>query len=413
MKNRATTSLSVDPIAVLRDPATVRARAHTLLKLGKSGALRHFSVDMDKLGAVADLVAAVIRSNYPDLKIPYHGRWRHFSYGEIDRWHDLQGRYANTDEMVRSAIDLAVISVLLDAGAGTQWKYKEPARSDIEVGRSEGLALASFYMFKNGLFSSDSRTPLRADAGALALLDDRKLAAGFQASPRNPMAGLEGRIQLIKGLALALTAHPDIFGKGIARPGNIYDALGKDKTEIRAKDILAALLKGFEKIWPGRIIVRGHNLGDVWTHSQIEAGDETNHLMPFHKLSQWLAYSLLEPFEWGGKTVTGLDELTGLAEYRNGGLFVDTGLIALKDAQTAEKPHKPSDEIIVEWRALTVALLDELRIPVAERLGIAQDNFPLARLLEGGSWQAGRKIAREKRASGEPPIKILSDGTVF
>lgn len=413
MKNRTTTSLDADPIAKLRDPATIRARAHMLLTLGREGALRHFSVNLDQLGAVADLVAMVIRGNYPDLHIPYHGRWRHFSYGEVDRWHDLQGRFSNTEDMVRSAIDLAVISVLLDAGAGAQWKFKEPARTDFEVGRSEGLALASFYMFKNGLFSSDPKTPLRADAGALALLDDRKLAAGFQAGPRNPMAGLEGRIQLVKGLALALTAHPELFGKGIARPGNIFDALAKNKTEVRAKDILTALLTGFATIWPGRIIVRGQNLGDVWTHSQLVFQDETNHLMPFHKLSQWLTYSLLEPFEWAGKKVTGLDELTGLAEYRNGGLFVDTGLLTLNEPDDSEKPHKPSDEIIVEWRALTIALLDELRIPVAERLGLAPESFPLARLLEGGSWHAGRKIAKEKRVSGEPPIKILSDGTVF
>ncbi len=413
MRSKAKTTIDSDPIAVLRDPATIRARAHLLLDLGKQGSLRHFSVHMDKLGEVAEFVAGVIRGNYPDLKIPYHGRWRHFTFGEVDRWHDLQGRFSNTDDMVRAAIDLAVISVLLDAGAGAQWKYKEPARSDIEVGRSEGLALASFYMFKNGVFSSDARHPLRADAGALALLDDRKLAMGFQAGPKNPMAGLEGRIHLVKSLALALTAHPELFGKGIARPGNLYDALGKDKTEVRAKDILAALLSGFETIWPGRIIIRGHNLGDVWTHSQLAFADETNHLMPFHKLSQWLTYSLLEPFEWAGKKVTGLDELTGLAEYRNGGLFVDTGLIALKDPDDAEESHKPSDELIVEWRALTVALLDELRVPVAERLGLAPDSFPLARLLEGGSWHAGRKIAKEKRKNADPPIKIVSDGTVF
>jgi hypothetical protein len=406
------TSVEADAVAILRDPATIRRRAHELLKIGRDGGLRHFRVNSDRLAAVADFTADVIRNHYPDLDIPYHGRWRHFSYGEVDRWGDLQGRFSNTDEMVRAAIDLAVVSVLLDAGAGAQWKYRE-ARSDFEVGRSEGLALASFYMFKNGLFSSDAKHPLRADAGALALLDERKLAAGFQAGPKNPMAGLEGRIQLVKGLALALTAHPELFGKGIARPGNLYDALAKDKAEIPAKDILAALLKGFETIWPGRIIIHGHNLGDVWTHRQIEYADDTNHLMPFHKLSQWLTYSLLEPFEWAGKKVTGLDELTGLAEYRNGGLFVDMGVLELKDAAEAEKAHKPSDELIVEWRALTVALLDELRLPVAERLGLKPEEFPLARLLEGGTWQAGRRIAKEKRPSADPPIRILSDGTVF
>ena len=46
--------------------------------------------------------------------------------------------------------------------------------------------------------------------------------------------------------------------------------------------------------------------------------------MPLHKLSQWLAYSLIEPLQRAGIAVTDIDGLTGLAEYRNGGLFIDT-----------------------------------------------------------------------------------------
>ena len=65
-------STGSDPVAVLRDPATIRARAHLLLDLGKKGELRHFSVNFGKLGEVADFVATVIRGNYPDLQIPYH-----------------------------------------------------------------------------------------------------------------------------------------------------------------------------------------------------------------------------------------------------------------------------------------------------------------------------------------------------
>jgi len=49
--------------------------------------------------------------------------------------------------------------------------------------------------------------------------------------------------------------------------------------------------------------------------------------VPFHKLSQWLAYSLIEPLEAAGIAVDGLGDLTALAEYRNGGLLVDLGVI--------------------------------------------------------------------------------------
>lgn len=399
-------------MVVLRDPATVRARARMLLDMGREKELAYFDVNMEKMGGVAAFVAEVIRAHYPDLQIPYHGRWRHFTAGGVDRWAQAEGLFADRHEMVRAAIDLAVISVLLDAGAGPGWRYRE-AGTGVELGRSEGLAIASFHMFREGIFSSDRRNPLRVDAVALASLDERKLAAGFQAGPRNEMAGLDGRIQLVKNVAIALNSHRDIFGAGPARPGHIFDLLGLGERSVEAKDIFSALLRGFESIWPGRMVVQGHNLGDVWTHSALEFPDATNHLMPFHKLSQWMTYSLLEPFEWAGVKVTGLDALTGLAEYRNGGLFLDTGLLSLVEAEDAEKTHKPSDEIIVEWRALTVALLDELRLPVAERLGLAPEEFPLARLLEGGTWHAGRRIAKEKRAGAEPPLKIKSDGTVF
>ncbi|MGE0634502.1 MAG: DUF1688 family protein, partial [Pseudobdellovibrionaceae bacterium] len=39
--------------------------------------------------------------------------------------------------------------------------------------------------------------------------------------------------------------------------------------------------------------------------------------------------------------------------------------------------------------------------------------FPLAKVLEGGTWWAGRFLAAEKRQGGPPPIQIKSDGTVF
>jgi hypothetical protein len=108
-----------------------------------------------------------------------------------------------------------------------------------------------------------------------------------------------------------------------------------------------------------------------------------------------------------------IDGLTGLAEYRNGGLFLDSGVLMLADPEAAERPHHVSDPLIVAWRAMTVALLDRMAPLVRERLGVSEPDFPLARMLEGGSWAAGRRIAAERRPGGGPPLKIISDGTVF
>lgn len=399
-----------DPVAILRNPATVRERAHGLFQMGLAGDLDHFFVHADKLPEVAAYVAAVIRENYPDLNIPYHGRWRHFTPGGVDRWGALAQKFSDKKEMVRAAIDLAVVSVLLDAGAGPDWAYTESG-TGFKIGRSEGLAIASLHMFADGLFSSDKNNPLRADAVALEAVTVDRIAGGFQVSDKNPMVGLEGRVGLLKKLGAALKARPDVYGAD-ARPGGLFDYLATGGN-VKAADILGVLLETLSSIWPGRVELAGQNLGDVWPHSKITYNDDTDGLMPFHKLSQWLTYSLLEPFEWAGITVTGLDELTGLPEYRNGGLFLDMGVLELKDEEDADKSWNPGDELIVEWRALTVALLDELRLPVAKILGLEPEKFPLARMLEGGSWAAGRKIAAQNRPGGGPPLKIISDGTVF
>jgi len=66
----------------------------------------------------------------------------------------------------------------------------------------------------------------------------------------------------------------------------------------------------------------------------------------------------------------------------------------------------------VEWRALTVALLDSLAPLVAGCLGLPPAQLPLIKLLEGGTWAAGRELAAAKRG-GAPPIRVATDGTVF
>ena len=67
----------------------------------------------------------------------------------------------------------------------------------------------------------------------------------------------------------------------------------------------------------------------------------------------------------------------------------------------------------MEWRALTVALLDDVAALVRQQLGRTPEQLPLAKVLEGGTWAAGRRIARQKRVDGSPPLTVISDGTVF
>jgi hypothetical protein len=145
----------------------------------------------------------------------------------------------------------------------------------------------------------------------------------------------------------------------------------------------------------------------------LTSDDATSDLVPLHKLSQWMTYSLIEPLQRAGIDVVDIDGLTGLAEYRNGGLFVDGGVLLLRDADDATRAHAVDSALVVEWRALTVALLDRLAIVIRQRLGQDAASLPLAKILEGGTWAAGRKLAFERRPDGSPPLKVISDGTVF
>lgn len=289
--------------------------------------------------------------------------------------------------------------------------------------RSEGLGVASFRAFMAGAFSAKTDEPWRADASALRHVDAAALRAIFQGSPSNPLVGLEGRAALLSRLGGVLQGEATRSGLE-SRPGLIYDRLtaGGTRTEVSAQAVLAELLRCLAPIWPSGSKVQGLPAGDVWPHRWAGAGvggvpgvtdRTTDGWVPFHKLSQWMTYSLLEPLQWAGVTVTGLDALTGLPEYRNGGLLLDGGVIVPRNPRLLARTWKPQDEFIVEWRALTVALLDELAVMVRERLGRTAEQLPLACILEGGTWAAGREIAAELRADGAPPLRIDSDGTIF
>lgn len=388
-----------------------------MLALGIDGKLPNFRVELARLDAAADLVIATMREAYPSLAIPFHSRWRHFTVEGRDRYDAAERLTGSSDRFARAraAFDLAVVSVLLDAGAGTQWRYRDATTGNL-IGRSEGLALASLDMFADGAFSSDPRDPLRADAAALMAATPLTLSKGFQVTEENPLVGLAGRAALLQALGARVAANPAVFARNDrARPGGLFDhlaALAEDG-RIAAPRILSEVLRQFGPIWPSRLMLGGVALGDCWRHPSLTTADATNALVPLHKLSQWLTYSLIEPLQWAGFTVTDLDGLTGLAEYRNGGLFVDTGVLLLRDPNEAAREHDVGAPLIVEWRALTVALLDRLASAMRAKLITDAATLPLAKILEGGTWAAGRAIARQRRADGSPPIKVVSDGTVF
>ncbi len=409
-------SASLPPeIAGLRSAAAVRERCSMVARWVADGHSRYFALDESRLDAVADYVTKVTREAYPDLNIPYHSRWRHFCAGGIDRWRELaESVRVHPLERARMAVDLVTVSVLLDAGAGDAWRYREAQTGNV-LARSEGLAVASLDMFRAGVFSSDRERPYRVDDAALARIDPATLARHFQVDAKNPLIGVEARSTLLQRLGKAISERPDLFGSRLARPGNLVDHfINAARTEsISAASVLAPLLDALASIWPSALALDGIPVGDAGRHSAVRTSDCTDGIVPFHKLSQWLTYSLIEPLAWAGIAIERINELTALPEYRNGGLLVDLGAICLRPGIDAQARHAVQSELVVEWRALTVTLMDRLLEGVRAKLALGSD-FTLPQMLQGGTWSAGRKIARVLRPpDGPPPILVAADGTVF
>jgi len=389
----------------------IREQCGRVYELARAGRLRHFRLDESKLPAAVSAAEKTIRSRYPSLEVPPHSRMLHFRRDLLDT---VVGTWrCDSREKARRLVDLVTVSVLLDAGAGSDWHYKA---LDGEVLRSsEGIAMATLELFSEGFFSSDKAMQSRVNSLALKQITEQSLGLGFQSSRANQLIGVAGRARILSELGAALEDHPEFFGAEVSRPGNMVDYLlsKAEGGKLALEHLWKVCAEGLYAVWP--VQPNGIIRGDVWALSDLHVqGKPGSDLVPFHKLTQWLAFSLIDILGTTlGLEVTGTDALTCLAEYRNGGLLVDTGVLSLKDPSWLNQEVHVGSELIVEWRALTVILVDELAARLREQLGTTASAFPLSSVIEGGTWHAGREMARSLRSGGDPPIRIRLDGTVF
>ncbi|GMG39854.1 unnamed protein product [Ambrosiozyma monospora] len=446
-----------DKVAYLKTIKSVRETNSCTKKLIETNKLHNFIVDDSKLEGIVDFVIETVKLNYPtkeSLKtIPIHGRYQHFETGDVPRLSKLiedkwKGKLHFDDlEICRKLIDLFIVSVLLDAGAGNEWGFTEPS-FNTKIGRSEGIAVASFHMFCNGAFSSDNNDKFKVTGDKLSMLTKEDMIAGFQIKKGNEIAGFEGRFELLKRLGSALIEFKDVFGVE-GRPGNMIDYLISKKAtktatgfDLELEDLWYLLMTSFKKVWPqeGRLKVYGETIGDAWQlrnrideskiYYKTEELPEWSKVVTFHKLTQWLTYSLFLPLmKYGKFNILHKEFMTGLPEYRNGGLLVDFGYLTLKPEKFEQgimlskevgfdpkiPTFKPDDDVIVEWRSCTICLLDKLLPLVNDKMGIKGTEYEmiLPQLIEAGSWASGRRIAKKLRSNGAPPIELFADGTVF
>ncbi|KIW15819.1 hypothetical protein PV08_05869 [Exophiala spinifera] len=420
----------------------VRERANLVYDLALDDRLNHFHFDKERLTEASAFVAQVISRDYgPDRyhEIPPHGRWQHFNVGGRDRISALleEMNLADKLEEARVLVDLFLVSVLLDAGAGDRWRFEEPGTGET-YSRSEGIAVASLHMFRSGVFSSTRA--LNVDAHkipgrGLLGLTARDIESHFQIGDSNPMIGVNARVEVLKAVGASLLNLTDVFGVD-GRPGRLADYLLDSKTDgsvpLDYLKMWAVLQRLLLPAWPkSRPQLDGQPIGDAWPlavlGSTADGSKQTNVSMtiqPFHKLTQWLAYSLSVPFsKLLDRRWQNMEFGTGLPEYRNGGLFVDLQVLRLKEStlcqgKTASGQELPlfdaTSDMIVEWRAMTVALLDRLHGLINEHFKAQGVSLTMAQVLEAGTWKSGRELAKLRRPeTSSSPILIEGDGTLF
>ncbi|WVQ64905.1 uncharacterized protein L199_003074 [Kwoniella botswanensis] len=430
-------------VTYLRSLEAVRDRSNQVYELAQKGKLDHWQFDQSKLDKAVDYCINIIQRDFGTdyAKIPPHCRRNHFITPSHDRISILLSEPKFPSDPLSKAsslIDLYLVSVLLDAGAGPDWSYTEKDQDGQIIwkgGRSEGLAIASYHMFVEGLFSSDKENTYQVDSQALKNLTPEILSKYLQVSASNPMAGLDGRCNLLIKLGDALEKRPDICKNG--RPGDLLDYFSTSITDstLPLSSFWSNLFELLLPIWPSRTTLPSYPdepLGDVWPCASLsksleETGvkrEEGDDYVVFHKLTQWLCYSLVEAIESqaGWKVDRGRGQ-TGLPEYRNGGLLVDLDVLSINPSSLGpnaypngqDKPPvlEPSHPAVIEWRAMTVICLDKIHQLICSKLNVSSEVLGLAQVLEAATWKGGREIAKEKRQGGGPPVEIISDGTVF
>ena len=269
----------------------------------------------------------------------------------------------------------------------------------------------------HGAFSRWPSDPLRADAEMLQDFTEAKLVEGFQVAKTIRCSASPAAPRCCAGSARSSPRRRRCSAATTRRAPAGCSIIWRRWREQapRGAGHPAEVLAHLGPIWPSRLTLGGVALGDCWRHPALKTGDATDGLVPLHKLSQWLAYSLIEPLQWAGIEVTDIDGLTGLAEYRNGGLFIDTGVLSLRDPGAAQREHTRrfragGGMARADGRAARPARRRRAR----QRLGHGPRSRCRSReCCRAAPGRPGATSRAKLRADGGPPLKIVSDGTVF
>ena len=320
-----------------------------------------------------------------------------------------------------------------------------PASAAVTYGGPEGLAVSAFRAFVAGAFSADKGHPCRVDASTLRHIDVAAVRAILQGTPQNPVQGLEGRATVLSRLGQLLQALPGAGGAN-ARPCDLVQTLTAASiidTEVQTARLLSELLRKLAPLWPAAP-VQGLPGGDIWLHrwageavgagspadvagpgsSSSSSGNPgssaalkdlgTGGWVPLHAMGQSLLAALALPLQHSGHTLAGLQELTAIADQPTSALLMAAGVVVPRQPRLLSRSLKLGDEAVIECRALTVALFDELTRQVhalLEHGGGASParppgvDLPVARVVQA--------TATVLASGGAPTLRIEGDGALF
>ena len=357
MTSSTDTERKLPPLTMLRLPAAVRDRCWMLLagvELGKSPL---YELNGPGLTAVTVAVADLVRRKHANLVPPLDTCWltlRRQAPDDLEKLADaLQA--ADAVERARSGFDLALLDTTVSPSGGS------------------GSVTELMRAYAEGSFSADPDKPLR--------LDPKGLNQWLDSAP-GWIDEVPCAVTRLKRLAGCLNGDE---GTGEALP---FRGL-LNRLIARANNGTLSALQLLDSVHPLALCLHsegaklgGTSLGDVWRHPAIRTGDKTRELLPFHAFAQRLSLSFVEPLAEAGITVTELGQLTAPATHQICSDFLTLGVIRCRHTAIGRLAHPTSSDIVVELRALSVALADRLADHLCAELRITTTDLPVVRILD-------------------------------
>ena len=379
----------------------IRERAWMLLAAAERGQSDHFVPSAEAIGTVAVALADSIRADDaavkgtapPPLANLWHGMRRHQPGALAALGDALAG--GDGLERARSGADLAALHRII-----------EPIGLDASSPALDALVrhfAAGGWSGRAGAVALDAPGIRRALAGdgAVAIPDAlmAKLAEG-------------GRRQRLEQLAAGLERAPDQLGldgrfgsllEGLVAESAGSGGIGDSTGQIPAQLLVDRLAPLIDPITASTVRIGGSLAGDVWRHPLAWAEDRSRELVPFHSLLLALVLDLVEPLEEASAPLADLDQLPVPADRVLAAQMLRLGLVRSRHPAVARLRHPPGSDIVVELRALSVALCERLADRLRAELGRTAHDLPVVQIVEPLA-----QLAMKWREAPGPGIAINS-----